>query len=181
MCDPADIFGSIILDNSPIKEDSDKLSCQLQKRTSVPTPQSKKTFSQEVSLVAQGSPLTSPPAILLSNHLDKALKPQPKETTTENKDKDNNQQYEFGKSMYDYAKKFDNNKRNEKCVNNREIPVSKSEGDLQGKKSLVNNLSNSHNQHLNKSHHHHHHQHQCCSGFGAANRHRFQSNACVIN
>ncbi|XP_064214716.1 soluble guanylate cyclase 88E isoform X1 [Tribolium castaneum] len=152
MRDPADIFGAMVLDNSPIKEDTDR---------------PLKTFTQEVSLVAQGSPLTSPPSIFLSNHTEKSPKAQ-----FDKKDKDNNP-YEFGRSMYNYAKKFEGRK-NEKGAHS-EMPVSKSDGDLQGKKTLVN-LSNSH---LNKSNHHH--QHQCCSGFGAGNRHRFQSNACVIN
>ncbi|KAJ3631454.1 hypothetical protein MTP99_012583 [Tenebrio molitor] len=180
MCDPADIFGSMILDNSPIKEDNDNASCQLQRSTTVPSSHNKKTFLREVSLVAQGSPLTSPPAILLSNHIEKTQKTPLKENASDKKDKDNNQvsRLEIGKSMYDYAKKLDG-KKSEKCGNHKEIPMSKSDGDLQGKKGLMNNLSNSHNQHLNKSHHHH--QHQCCSGFGSGNRHRFQSNACVIN
>lgn len=160
MRDPADVFGSMVLDHSPIKEDIDKSTHHLHRS---PTLAHRNAFAEEVSLVAQGSPLKSPPAIFLSNHTEKSPK----------KERDNNQvsHYEFGKSMYNYAKR-----KAEKAVNHSDIPISKSDGDLQGKKALVNNLSNSH---LNKSHHHH--QHQCCSGFGTGNRHRFQSNACVIN
>ncbi|XP_044254249.1 soluble guanylate cyclase 88E isoform X2 [Tribolium madens] len=138
MRDPADIFGAMVRDSSPIKEDADGPS-----------------KTQEVSLVAQGAPLAAPPSIFLSNQFDK-----------KDKDKDNNP-YEFGRSMYNYAKKLEGRKGEK-----GEMPVSKSDGDLQGKKTLLN-LSN--NLHKN------HHQHQCCSGFGAGNRHRFQSNACVIN
>lgn len=124
--------------------------------TAIPTANNKKEFIQEISLVAQGPPFK--PAIKVVNHVE------PKDEKDMAKQQTGSHQYEFGKSMHEYAKKN---------INSKEIPASKSEGNLQSKKLL-----NNHHPHLNKAHHHHH-QHQCCSGFGAGSRHR--SNACVIN
>lgn len=141
LCDPAEIFGSAIFDQLPKEE---KSLCQMIRSTTIPSANNKKEYIQEISLVAQGPPF-KPTIKVVLDEKDAAKA-----------------QHEFGKSMHEYAKKN---------LNSKEIPASKSEGNLQSKKLLNNH-------HLNKAHHHHH-QHQCCSGFGSGSRHR--SNACVIN
>lgn len=180
--DPSEVFGkTIIVDTSPNKELSDK-TYHIKRSTTIPSSRNKGAFIREVSLTAQGSPLP-PPTGILSNHTDKRVT-HSSSTKKEKHDKDT-VKYEFGKAMHDYAKKLDAAKNKQydgnKVANHKDVvPVSKSDGDIHQKKEIGNHLSNSHStHHFNKANHHHH---QCCSGFGSGgNRHRFQSNACVIN
>ncbi|KAK9875559.1 hypothetical protein WA026_009365 [Henosepilachna vigintioctopunctata] len=85
--------------------------------------------------------------------------------------------YEFGKSMHEYAKKLGKSKSDRKA----QVKEATSQycsacrpGHHHRKVGGDHHQPNSHIHHNNP-----HHQ-QCCSGFGAGNRHRFQSNACVI-
>ncbi|KAL3267401.1 hypothetical protein HHI36_011530 [Cryptolaemus montrouzieri] len=89
--------------------------------------------------------------------------------------------YEFGKSMHDYAKRFGKSKSDKKVhVKESEAQVCVASPSSSGHHST--RKATGHHHHYPNSHVHHHNPHhqQCCSGFGAGNRHRFQSNACVI-
>ncbi|XP_044749063.1 soluble guanylate cyclase 88E isoform X2 [Coccinella septempunctata] len=89
--------------------------------------------------------------------------------------------YEFGKSMHEYAKKLSKSKADKKVhVKETEAHMCASSPSSSGNHNLKKSAG--HHHHYTNSHmrHHNPHHQQCCSGFGAGNRHRFQSNACVI-
>lgn len=88
--------------------------------------------------------------------------------------------YEFGKSMHEYAKKLGKTKGDKKVqVKETESQMCSPSPSSSGHHNLK---KTGHHHHYTNSHmrHHNSHHQQCCSGFGAGNRHRFQSNACVI-
>ncbi|CAG9761982.1 unnamed protein product [Ceutorhynchus assimilis] len=81
---------------------------------------------------------------------------------------------EFGRAMYKYAKKL--GKQNNHS--HKDIPESKSEGDIKRGDSLAKSgLSNSKSQpNFGKNSKHQ----QCCSGFSSSNRQKLQHNPCII-
>ncbi|KAF7264931.1 hypothetical protein GWI33_021910 [Rhynchophorus ferrugineus] len=84
---------------------------------------------------------------------------------------------EFGRAMYKYAKKLGKHNCNHTF---KEIPESKSDGDLLANEMMTVCIPNSKSQpNFTKPSHHRHHQ-QCCSGFSATHRHKLQNNACVL-
>lgn len=143
----------------------------------------------------QGSPLSSAPGIIvkrlepitigekLSTPLKRvAVNSMAMKCSKEMvKVKQKEEKYEFGKSMYEYAKKMDGH-----CSvdHTKELTVSKSDGDLCGNKKLTIGdtkhipHSRSQQQFCKTKHGHHPHQ-QCCTGF-TSNKHRHHSNACEI-
>uniref|UniRef100_A0AAR5PZ29 guanylate cyclase n=3 Tax=Dendroctonus ponderosae TaxID=77166 RepID=A0AAR5PZ29_DENPD len=78
---------------------------------------------------------------------------------------------EFGRAMYKYAKNLG------KHSNHKEIPESKSDGDITNSDNLMRScLSSSKSQpNFSKSH-----RQQCCSGFSSSNKHKLQNNACSL-
>lgn len=84
-------------------------------------------------------------------------------------------EYEFGKSMHEYAKRLQRNNTQKKTLS-----TSKSDGDLVDSKTEVNHCKSGNSSGNNFSKHDHHNHQQCCTGFGSGSRHRFQSNACEI-
>lgn len=137
--------------------------------------------SQEISLTSQGSPLSTAPGIVgckaitdvdtspVSSARILCMVASPQKVTLMAEPE--LQSYEFGKCMHIYAKK----KYNSKTTPPR---TSISDGNICEKTNNVK-MNNSYSQPFNKPNLHHSHQ-QCCSGFGSAGRHRFQSNACNI-
>lgn len=83
-------------------------------------------------------------------------------------------EYEFGKTMHEYAKRLQ-----QKPTLRKEIPTSKSDSNIVDSKNEMNHHASGSNKGNHYWKHDHHHQ-QCCSGFGSGSRHRFQSNACII-
>lgn len=130
----------------------------------------------------QGFPLTPSTGVMVSNACSQTNKDDFQEDRTRMlcNVECSTQKYEFGKSMHEYAKKLE--KRGE--CKHKDMPSSKSDGNLCDKQHDANHVSNSKShyfKHNQKHHSHHQHQHQqCCSGFGSSNRSRFQSNACSI-
>ncbi|KAJ8951007.1 hypothetical protein NQ318_006391 [Aromia moschata] len=189
ICNPADLFGSVVLEQP---EENDKVSpinapFMFRNRSTTAPPRTSPFTRQEVSLTPQGNPLDSAPGISPNkreNHVNHISAMDRNETVPKTVDEINDtainvtimqpkKEYEFGKSMHEYAKKLEN--RNES--NHKEVTGSKSDGSICGKKTDANHVSNSRSQSFLKQHHQHQ---QCCSGFGNSSRHRYQSNACNI-
>lgn len=187
MCDPADYFGSMILEGNEETYGMCPLAIPHHFRNRSTTAPPRTNSGQEVSLISQDKPLKTAPSILLNNAVDNHVN---NHTGRENKsDTDTKtvtvnshmevaveqpkKEYEFGKSMYQYAKKLEN--KFEK--NHKEVTNSKSDGNLCRRKGETNSLSNSQSQQFPKQHRQHD---QCCSSFGSSHRSRYQSNACSI-
>ncbi|CAH0560058.1 unnamed protein product [Brassicogethes aeneus] len=169
-CNPADFFGSMVLDHS----DFDKLDAissnqePFRGRCTTAPPRSlhSSVSAQEISTTSQTAPLTSAPGVLINN-LPLAVTCVPQPGTKEASEVET---YEFGKCMHIYAKK--------KCGNPKMAPrASISDGDICGKQGV--SMSSSHSQPFSKPNNHHSHQ-QCCSGFGSGRNQRFQTHACNI-
>lgn len=183
MCDPADFFGSMILEGNEETYGMCPIVIPHHFRNRSTTAPPRTNSGQEVSLISQDKPLKTAPSILLNNttgnHVYRGERPD-KDTKaiTANCHGDvaleqPKKEYEFGKSMYQYAKKLEN--KIEK--NHKEVTNSKSDGNLCRKKAETNSLSNSQSQQFPKQHRQHD---QCCSSFGTSHRSRYQSNACSI-
>ncbi|CAG9840183.1 unnamed protein product [Diabrotica balteata] len=188
-CDPADIFGSLVLDDGESDEKSQNsqvtLPCTFRHRsTTGPSTIGFSAEKDEVSMVLP-TELAIPMPSLLSNDLNnepKTLcKPEPKTQYQSEPSYSQTCQkpslhlnlhqslqpqepkYEYGKVMHVYAKKM---------AKEKEFPTSKSEASLCKKKEP----------HPAKNKNHHHHHHQCCPGFGDSTKHhRYRSNACIIS
>lgn len=176
MCDPAQFFGSAVVE--PV-EDTYKV-CPIDApfhfRNRSTTGPPKASFNMEVSLLPQDKEIKAPSIILNSktavqNHVNHNNIEEVKQNeVVVEKPKI---EYEFGKSMYQYAKKLEG-----KLENHKDVPCSKSEGNLFKKKGDGNSVANSKSQQFPKKHQEHHQ--QCCSGFGNPSRSKYQSNACSI-
>uniref|UniRef100_A0A6P7FM48 guanylate cyclase n=1 Tax=Diabrotica virgifera virgifera TaxID=50390 RepID=A0A6P7FM48_DIAVI len=188
-CDPADIFGSLVLDDGESDEKSQNsqvtLPCTFRSRsTTGPSTIGFSVEKNEVSMVLPTELAIPTPSLLSndSNNQSKSLcKPEPK---TQHQSEPSYSQmcpkppvhlnlhqslqpqepkYEYGKVMHVYAKKM---------TKEKEFPTSKSEASLCKKKEP----------HHGKNKNHHHHHHQCCPGFGDSSKHhRYRSNACIIS
>ncbi|XP_018579643.1 soluble guanylate cyclase 88E [Anoplophora glabripennis] len=184
--DPADYFGSMVLAGNEETYGMCPLNIPFQFRNRSTTAPPRTNCQQEVSLISQDKPLKTAPSILLNNSIENHVNHNSREEKPVAKVNSNaanshsevavqqpKKEYEFGKSMYQYAKKLENKFER----NHKEVANSKSDGNLCSRKIESNSISNSQSQQFPRQHRQHD---QCCTSFGTSHRSRYQSNACSI-
>ncbi|XP_056638984.1 soluble guanylate cyclase 88E [Diorhabda sublineata] len=178
-CDPAEIFGSLILEDAESDGKSQNsqvtLPCTFKHRSTTSSkiafPIDKKEYSAMslAPLSATSQNLHSEdyidPQLQSSDPHENLLSQEtqyprlcPKQSLELNLQPEE-EKYEYGKVMHVYAKKMDKD---------RELPNSKSDMSICQKKDM--------NQMKNKSHNH-----QCCYAVESSRHHRYKSNACSIS
>ncbi|CAH1958014.1 unnamed protein product [Acanthoscelides obtectus] len=190
MADPGDLFGSVVIDQDDANS-SPRSPTFRNRSTTVPTRAicSHLSPDSDITLTIERPSSVTPTSCTMVNNAsqtdDLELQSKTSKPSAPDQESPSKQQYEFGKSMHEYAKKMDN--RKESAGSPDTVTSSKSDGNLCGKikaeTSNTNHVSNSRSQHNLKRHHHHHQQNQhqqCCSGFGSSGKNRFQGNACTI-
>lgn len=139
-------------------DNSDDNNCELNIRSrrssslksSIRPPKINPCAAAEISLTAQGGPLTPAPGILVGQY--------------KHRDSDQHMLNHHECNTYNKVK----------------VPSgSKSDGDICGGKT-ANNVFHSHGHSHSQNFGKQYHNQQCCAGFGSGNRHRFHSNACTI-